>query len=236
MMEASVAGGQGQAAAGQGQGEGEGAAGQQQSPDFTAFADQLGTMAQGQEEIRQFLQSAPWQQQQQDGGEQEQQLPELDLSMLDPESPTFDAQSVAQSLTGYIEQQAQARADALVKEHIEPLREQQDTLRRSQEARDLVAEFPEMAQEDTARAVLGIAQQFAEANNLPQLAQNVGFWRLIHMAGRAAEMANQEGEDGPPAAHLEGGGGAGPSAGRQAGFTADDIVNARKGASSLPFS
>jgi hypothetical protein len=73
IVEASVAG-QGQGDAGQGE------ATQQQGPDLSALADQLGTLSAGQDEMREFLQSQPWQTtdapQEQQAGE-----PELDLDL-----------------------------------------------------------------------------------------------------------------------------------------------------------
>lgn len=232
-MEGSAAAGpagvQGQAA---GQGDGEGAADQQQNGglDVSAITQTLESLRGGQEEMRSLLQAA-----QQQGEPEAEALPELDLSSWDMENPAFDPNQAAQSLTSYIEQQAQARSDALVKEHIEPLKQQQDMLRRSAEARDLVGEFPEMGQEEVARNVLGVAAQIAESVGMPELAQHVPIWRLVYLAGRATDAANQEGDEDPRAAHLEGGGGAGPGGGQQAGMTAADIVGARRGAGALPF-
>jgi hypothetical protein len=223
---AAPAGDAGQAAQGEGEGAGQGL-------DVSALQETLQSLQGGQDDMRQFLQSTLAAQAQQEAPQEEPGLPELDLSAFDPDQPSYDPNQAAQSLTQYIDQQAQARADALVKEHIDPLREQTETLRRTAEARDLVGEYPELGDEETARNVLGVAEQWAQSIGQPELAANPQVWKLVYLAGRAVDSGNQEG-DSPPAAHLEGGGGASPAGGQQGGYTAPDIVNARRGSNALP--
>jgi hypothetical protein len=235
-MEASgtaVAGDGGQQGAEQGQQQGE------SGQDVGALATQLQSMQAGQEELRQFLMDQPWQQQGQQGegeGEGEQQSEEpLDLSFLDPGDPTFDPDQLAQRLGGLINQTAEQRAQAL----IAPVVQQQAEMRRQNEARDLVAEFPEIAQPEVAQQVVQVARQLAEANGHPELADEPWMWRLTYMAGRAVDSANEEGSQEPGAATLEGGGGARPTGGQQ-GDAAEEYRQALKGAarggrSALPF-
>jgi hypothetical protein len=204
--------------------------------DVGALAEQLQAMQAGQEELRQFLTSQPWQQQQQGEEQQEETAEEpLDLSFLDPEDPGFDPNALAERLGGLISQTAEQRAQAL----IAPVQQQQAEMRRQNEARDLVAEFPEIANEETAQQVTSVARQLAEANGHPELADEPWMWRLTYLAGRAIDSANDEGSDEPGAAHLEGGGGARPTGGQQ-GDPADAYRQAlreaaRGGSSVLPF-
>lgn len=218
------------------QGEGGGdAAEAQQGPDFQAVVEQLGSMAQGQEEMRQALAGLPELLQGQQGQEQGQEEALLDPSMLDFENPQFDPNQAAQGLQGWVEQQWQQREQQLMEQHVNPLRQQLGLIQQTGEARDLVAEFPELGEEETARSVVTMAQQLAEGLGAPQLAGHPQMWRLAYLAGRAMEAAQQEGqEDGPQAAHLEGGGGAGPAGGSQPDLK-QQILDASKGSSVLPF-
>jgi hypothetical protein len=206
-------------AVGQGTGGGEAAQGQgeaqdqgQAAPDLNAFTDQLSQIAQGQEEMRQYLASNPWQAAEQPDDGQQQQPQELDLSWLDSADPAYDPQAVGQRLNDVISQAAQTQAQQIVG----PMQEQLLELRRDQQARDLAAEFPEIAQPDVAQKIAGpggLAHQYAEMLGQPGLAAEPSFWRLCYMANKAADAANaeQEGSEGPGAAHLESGAGAGPA-------------------------
>jgi hypothetical protein len=85
-MEASGAGLAGGQAAGDGGQGGEGGQEQQQGgQDFGQFQQQLEALGTGQEELRQFLMSSPWQQQEA-AAQQEPEAPEINLDFLnDPE-------------------------------------------------------------------------------------------------------------------------------------------------------
>jgi hypothetical protein len=207
----------------------------QQGPDFQAVVEQLGSMAQGQEEMRQALAGLPELLQGQQQGEQPgQEEALLDPSMLDFENPQFDPNQAAQGLQGWVEQQWQQREQQLMEQHVNPLRQQLGLIQQTGEARDLVAEFPELGEEETARSVVTMAQQLAEGLGAPQLAGHPQMWRLAYLAGRAMEAAQQEGGEEPRPAHLEGGGGAGPAGGSQPDLK-QQILDASKGSSVLPF-
>lgn len=225
-MEASQAG-----LAGDGQAQGGDDAGQQQAPDTAALAQQLEALTGGQEEMRQFLMSQPWQQA--EAQEAEQEIPgdePLDLSFLDPTEPGFDPNQVADRLGGLIDNVVEQR----LQREINPLRESMDEQRRDLESRDLVAEFPEFGDPQIADQVVDASKQIAQAYGKPELANEPWFWRLTYMAGRAAESANEEGSGDPEAAHLEGGGGARPGGNPQVDL-GEQIVSARRGRSVLPF-
>jgi hypothetical protein len=226
-----------QGAQAQGQGEGGGEAAEaQQGPDFQAVVEQLGSMAQGQEEMRQALAGLPelLQGQQQGPGEPEPQL--LDPSMLDFENPQFDPNQAAQGLMGFVDQQWQQREQQLMQQHVAPLQQQVQQLFQTQGAMNLVAQYPEMGEEETARQVVTFAEQLAQKLGVPHLAGNADMWELAYLVGRAKETALQEEgqQDGPQAAHLEGGGGAGPAGGSQPDLK-QQILDSNRGSSVLPF-
>jgi hypothetical protein len=204
----------GQAAGGD-SGNGE-AQGEGQGPDLSGMVDQIGQIASGQEEMRQYLASNPWQQPE---TEPEAQPDEgLDLSWLDPNAPVYEdpaavAQRLNDQISGAVEQRVQALTD--------PMREQMAEMRRDQQARDLAAEFPEIATDEMANQIAGpggLAAQMADQLGQPGLAAEPSFWRLVYMAHKQAEQANN-GSDGPGAAPLESAGGPGP-----AQQTNEDIV------------
>jgi hypothetical protein len=195
-------------AAGGGGGEGQ-TQGEAQGPDLNGMVDQIGQIASGQEEMRQFLASNPWQPQ-----EAEAEQPEadnLDLSWLDPQNQVYDdpnavAQRLNDQISGAVEQRVQALTD--------PMREQMAEMRRDQQARDLAAEFPEIATDEMAQQIAGpggLASQMAESLGQPGLAAEPSFWRLVYMAHKQAEQANENGSDGPGVAALESSGGPGPA-------------------------
>ena len=189
------------------QGEGQGQAPQGQDAQ-AALAEQLSALSTGQEELRNWLQSEPWAQQQEQPEAQAE--PELDLSWLDPAQVDYDPQQMAERLSGYVEQAADQRVQALMKDHIAPLQQQVQEQRIEQAARDLASEFPELENEETATEVVNASRVLAEQFGQPELAGQPQFWRLVFMAGKAAESANAEGES-PNAAHLESGSGATPA-------------------------
>jgi hypothetical protein len=197
----------GQAAGDAGGGNGE-AQGEGQGPDLSGMVDQIGQIASGQEEMRQYLASNPWQQPE---AEPEAQQDEgLDLSWLDPnaqqyEDPAQVAQRLNDQISGAVEQRVQALTD--------PMREQMAEMRRDQQARDLAAEFPEIATDEMAQQIAGpggLAAQMADQLGQPGLAAEPSFWRLVYMAHKQSEQANN-GSDGPGAAPLESAGGPGPA-------------------------
>lgn len=201
-----AAGGEGAA---QGQAQGEGQA-QQSGPDVSQLADLLGQQGQSLEEMRNFLASNPWAAQAQQEGEGEQGGDQIDLSFLDDPALAPEAlqQQMQSQLGGLVDQRAQAL--------VAPVQQQLAEMQRAQEARDLLGEFPEMAEEATAQQVVKMAHEWANENFPPEIArviaQKPATWRAVYMMGRAAESANgeQQGSGDPGAAHLESGAGAGP--------------------------
>lgn len=225
-MEASVAG-QGDATQ-QGQQAQQGDGG---GFDPAQFASTLESLQGSQEEMRQYLVSHLPQQQASEPEPEQEPEPELDLSFLDPAAPEFDPEQIADRLGGLIGQVADQRTQAA----IAPMQEQMTEMRRSQEAERLAGEIPELGDPEVAQQTVQVARQIAEAYGQPALAQEPWFWRMTFMAARAAEAAQQEGDEAPSAAHLEGGGGAAPS-GSEVDL-GDQIIapGGRKGRSALPF-
>jgi hypothetical protein len=198
----------GQAAGGDAGGDNGQAQGEAQGPDLSGMVDQIGQIASGQEEMRQYLASNPWQAQ--EPAAEEAQDEGLDLSWMDPQNPVYEdpaavAQRLNDQISGAVEQRVQALTD--------PMREQMAEMRRDQQARDLAAEFPEIATDEMAQQIAGpggLAAQMADQLGQPGLAAEPSFWRLVYMAHKQAEQANN-GSDGPGAASLESAGGPGPA-------------------------
>jgi hypothetical protein len=198
----------GQAAGGDAGGDNGQAQGEAQGPDLSGMVDQIGQIASGQEEMRQYLASNPWQAQ--EPAAEEAQDEGLDLSWMDPQNPVYEdpaavAQRLNDQISGAVEQRVQALTD--------PMREQMAEMRRDQQARDLAAEFPEIATDEMAQQIAGpggLAAQMADQLGQPALAAEPSFWRLVYMAHKQAEQANN-GSDGPGAAPLESAGGPGPA-------------------------
>lgn len=211
-----TSGGEGAAAATQSQGQDQG----QQGPDLSQLAETLGQQGQTLEEMRTFLQGNPWQQQQADQGQQADPN-ELDLSWLDEQigiDPAAASARLNEVINGAIDQRTHAA--------LAPIAKQQQEMRFKQESRDLVDKFPELEDMEAAKKLAGpgglVEQALQQAH--PDVAARLGaepwFWGLVHMANRAAEIANQEGSGDPGAASLESGSGAGP------GPTAEDLKKA----------
>lgn len=227
------------AAAGDGQGQAQGGdAAQASGFDAQALQAQLQTTSSGVDELRQqfgqFIESAPWQAQQQaDDGQQQQPGADIDLAFLD--DPTLDNAGLQQHFGAMIQQAAQAQ----IAQALGPVQEQQAQFRREQQARDLIGEYPEFQDPKVAERIAGpkgLAVQLAQDLGMPQLAVEPSFWRLVHMADRGAASANAEtGAESPTAAHLEGSGGANPGGAGQVDL-ASQIMNAGGGGKSvLPF-
>lgn len=219
-------------AAQQAQGNGNGDTGgeaAQSGPDLSALAQQLEAVAGGQEELRTFLSQHPALQTQQET-EAAPAAPDIDLSWLDQDTEADPAQMqerIQQSFAQYVSH-AVEQANAPVMERMQAM--QQETA-----IRDLVEEFPEIADPEVHTEVIRASQEYAQLLGQPQLGSDPRLWRLVFAAGRAFDAARQEGAEAPGAAHLEGGGGANPG-GSQVD-PADAIMNAggKRGASVLPF-
>lgn len=231
-MEGSVAGpasAQGDNAQGTDNGQGEA----QQGPDLGQLAEQLQSLTASQEDLRQYLASLP-QLQQQEGEPQTQEPEPIDLSWLDPTDPGYDPETIADQLGDLIDRTVQQREQELLQRHIQPLQEQQNEERVRREVQELVAEFQDLADPDVAQEVVNVSRQVAEAHGRPELAGEPWFWRLNYMAGRAATLANEEGDAESSPAYLEGGAGTRPGA-QQVDMGAQILAAGGGGRSVLPF-
>jgi hypothetical protein len=199
----SPAGAQAGGDAGPAQGEAQG----QEQGGQDAVLQQLQAMQQGQEELRTYLASEPWQQRQEaaeeDEGAEEQPL---DLSFLDVGDPGYDPQQTAQQLQTLLD----SRVNEGIKQALGPVQQQVQDMQRTREAEALVQEFPDIAQPEVAQQVVQTAREYAELMGRPDLGDDPKFWRIIYAAGRTFDQAKQEGSGDPGAAHLEGGAGAAP--------------------------
>lgn len=224
-------------AAGQQAGQGEAAEGQAQdaqqgAPDYAALLESQQQMGSQMEQMREFMQSQPWaQQQEQAPAEPEQELPQLDF--LESGDPEFD-QQLAQNLQGFV----QAEAQKIAQQSLAPMQEQMQQMQRMDQARELVGEFPELNDPEHAQRVIGMSREYAEMMNRPDLADEPQMWRLMHLANAAMVSAQEEKEQ-SPAAHLEGSGG--PGAGQQSQVDLGDLIvngqgeGAPLGRRALPF-
>jgi hypothetical protein len=225
--DAGPAGDAGQAQQGEGGGEA-----QQGAPDFAALQSTLEQQGQSLEELRGFLQSNPWQAQQ-DAPAEEQPVEGPDLGFLETGDQYAD-QQLAQGLQELITTQAQQQ----VQQAVGPLQERLQTFERMDAARELVGEFPELNDPQHAQRIMGMSREYAEMMNRPDLADEPQMWRLMHLANAAMVAAKEEQEQ-SPAAHLEGGGG--PGAGQQSQVDLGDLIvngqseGAPLGRRSLPF-
>lgn len=220
-MEASGAG----PAAANGDGGGEAAA----DNGLGQVSETLAALQSGQEELRSFLQAEPWKAAEQPpAAEVTPSEPDtLDLSFLD--DPDLPPDDLADRLTDAFDQRSQSQLQAA----LAPLQEKISEQERAREAEALVSEFPDLGDAETAEAVVQASRQWAEMAGQPELANSPTLWRLVYMAGRAADAANSESSEGS-AAHLEGSGGAGPAGGQQVDM-ADRIINAGGPQRVLPF-
>lgn len=230
-MEASVAGQAGGEGAAQGEGEG---AADQQGPDVSALAEQLGSLSAGQEAMREVLQQLQQTAAQEPAAEGEEEQP-FDLASFLEEVDPLDPDQLKSAVASAVEN---GQKD-VVQQHIAPLVEQLQNLQFEQDAARLFQEFPELADEKVAEPILkpgGLADQLAEELGLPkEAAHKPAVVRAAYMMSRAAQAAQEEeGAESPAAAHLEGGSGARPGA--QQVDLGDQIVQAARGGSSvLPF-
>jgi len=190
-----------------------------QGPDVGALAAQLGQMSEGQEQMRQFLMSQPWSQQeaQQENGEGAGGEPEaLDLSFLDDAG--YDQQT-ATALADVMQRQVQTQVEAAQREwqqQHQALNERVSEREKMEHMRDLVDEFPDMANPEIAQQVVQQAHQLTQANGWPaEMAADPRFWRIAYAAQQMFAQAQEEGSEQPDAAHLEGGAGAASAGGQQ---------------------
>jgi DNA-binding transcriptional MerR regulator len=194
-----------------------------QGPDLSQITGQLETLGTGLEEMRQFMQA---QQQPAEPQQEEQGADEVDLSWLDQVS--LEDPSVAQAAQAKLNEQLSGIVDQRTQAAVQPLMQQLTSLQHDIQARDLAAEYPELATEEMAQKVAGrggLAEQMAGQLGNPELASQPSFWRLVYMAHKAAETASQDGSENPGAGHLEGGSGPGP-----APQSEEDIVKGIMGA------
>jgi hypothetical protein len=230
--------------AGGGDAGGQAAGGEAAAPSFDAAAlqQQLQQTAGGVDDLRQqfgqFLESAPWQPQQEAEPEQGVDLSFLDEGLYNGDPAFGDAER--QQAQQRAQESIQQAIDRRTQEALAPLEGRLQEFQREQKIRDLVAAHPEFQDREVAERIAGpngLAVQAAEDMGRPDLATDPAFWKLVYMAERASNAANAEGQDGadaPNAALLEGGGGAGPAGGNQVDI-ADQIIGARRGASVLPY-
>lgn len=222
------------------QGDGEGAGGDAAAPDFGALVTQMQTIGQSQEQLRSELQNLvqaePWKPTAEAATPAE---PEIDLSFLDDERVASDPAELARRLQSTIADAVKSQAETLVEQRMAPLSEQMKAQQFDRDAQALIQEFPEMEDPQIAEHVVGTTARYVDTHfgHLPPDAQaalkgSPHLYKVMFMAGRAAEAAQNEGGD-SPSLHMEGGGGAAPITGQQE--LGDLMLGARRGASVLPF-
>jgi len=204
------AGGGEAAAAAEGQGEG---------PDIGSLVAQLQEGTQSQEQLRQqmaTMQELLTSRLPEPQAEAEPDaMADIDLSWLDSGDPQLD-QQMAQNFTTMVDAAVDQRVQQALQQHVAPLQQTQEDMRRAMEADQLSTEFPELQHPETARQVISNAAEWAEMVGKPELAASPQVWRMVYLAGRALEQAqDEEGAEPPNAAHLEGAGGAIPGGGQQ---------------------
>lgn len=190
---------------------------------LSQLGEQLATLSAGQEEMRAFLSGIAEQQEGPSEGQEEQQQPEVpDLSFLETEQ---DQAKAAEALQQIMRSEAGSETQKLLQEALTPLQQEVADMRRSQETDALVAKYQDLGDPKVAEAVVGAAGQWAEALGKPELATNVGFLEMTYLAGRAAELAQRQGNaaDGGGAT-LEGAGGASPGGAGQGADVAGELA------------
>lgn len=237
-MEGSVAGpaaAQGDAQAGQGDGA-------QGTVDLGELAGRMDGFTQGQEELRGLVQDLAGQLTSitsnggdggGDGGDGQDAgdiAGELDLSFLDDE--TLAPEDVAQHFQGLID----TRAQQIAAEQVNPVAERLDRMDRRSQLAELVADIPDMGNEQIANQVVQATSQMADAFGWDDsLKQDPRMYRMVYLAAKAQEIISAEGDgDDVTAATLEGGGGA-RAGGAPERDLGKEIVDARRGKAALPF-
>lgn len=109
-----------------------------------------------------------------------------------------------------------AAVQAVVQQELAPLAQGLALSEQTGQARDLVAEFPDLGEEEAARATVTAAQELASQLGAPHLAASPELWRAAHLM-RVGQEAITAGQPQP--------------------MTADMIVKGHggKGAGCLPF-
>lgn len=228
-MEASVAAG-GAPAAAQGADGGESGENQATAPDYAALQSKFDAMEGTQKEMFEWMQSQAASTGDEEQGPEEAALAEMDLSFLDDTNPAYDPEQAAANLASLIERAADQKVEA----RMAPIEQRVAAGETARAVDSLVAELPELGKPEVATEVIKTAKAYAEQMGRPDLAGDPQMWKLVYLAGRAADQANAEGEE-PGVAHLEGANGASPGGGSQVDL-GDAIVNAGgKGSSVLPF-
>lgn len=208
-------------------------------PDYEAMQAQLSELGPSLDEIRSSLAALqPTPAAGADGQQtaEQQQAQQPDLSYLDPSSADYDPRQAGEKMLAIIAQQNKTA----IQEAVAPLQSELSQTRQQLAAQELVAEFPDLADEKVAQQVLTASRQWVAAAGLPEsAAQNPQVWRSVYLMSVAAELQAKE-KDNPAAAAatLEGAGGASPAGASSAGGarTADDILGSQRGRSVLPFS
>jgi hypothetical protein len=217
----------------------QGEAQQAQGPDVGALAEQLNGLSQSQEQMRDFLMSNPWAQQQgepEGEGAGEEPGP-LDLSFLDDAG--YDQQAATQLAEVFERQMAQqlAAQKSEFEQRLNSVTERVSEREQMEMMRDLVDEFPDMAKTEVARPIVEQTHTMVEAYGWPkEVAADPRMWRLTYLAQSAMRNAQEEGSEQPEAAHLEGGAGA-AGVQRQQGDDFTQILDAAAegGRKVLPF-
>lgn len=208
--------------------------------DAGAITEQMQTLTQGFEGMREFLQSQPWQQQADDGaGEQ----PESQTQPIDPSTLqefTYGDEEAARQLASAFEQEMSRREAAMRQEFQRELGNVRETVserERIEQMRDLVEENGNFQDREFAEQIVGQAHALVEANGWPtEMANDPRMWRMVAAAQETFARAEEEGRENPQAAHLEGGqGGAGAAAQRGDDLANSIIQSSGGGRSVLPF-
>ena len=128
------------------------------------------------------------------------------------------------------EAQMRALADmqrAIVREEMAPIHEAREQDRRDREATALEERYPELADEQNARAYVEEAVAAAQSLGQPLLAREPSFLEMVYLAAKARERAGQEiPAGGAPGVTLETGPGGSPGAGGSDDDAGDRIVAA----------
>jgi hypothetical protein len=201
---------------GQSQGENTGD-GQGTGQDFSQITNSLESLTGGMEEMRQYLQSQPWQPQQEAEVQAEEPAPDLS-SLLDD---VYDPRELAERMTGYVDtattRQIQQALQPVLQQN-QQLSEELQNLKWQSDAASLVDEFPQLQDQKVAEQVFEKAREVAleltsgDEQAANAMLRNKGLIRMTYMLGRAVDTANAEQAGDPNAAHLEGGAGARPGA------------------------
>jgi hypothetical protein len=220
--------------------------------DFSAILEQTQQLASGMEEMRQYLMEQPHagldgygdgdalDGDGSDGGLTAEQLEAL----ANVPDGTYALDEAGDPIPSPHPSPVQAEVQRQVQQTVAPLYDAMQQLagdhaevRNEQAATQLAIEFPELQDPAAAGTVIDVASQIADELGVPSGTPQ--FWkvaRLAYLAGRAIDAAQEEGDDAPRAAHLEGGSGAGPGGSSSGSDFLNILQNAGgRGSSALPF-